>query len=481
MERGMGEMEEVLQPDLCVIGAGSGGLSVAAAAAQFGVPVVLIEKGRMGGDCLNYGCVPSKSLLAAAKRADAVRTASAFGVDVIEAQLDHRGIHDHVHGVIAAIAPNDSVERFTGLGVRVIQAKASFLDKNTVEAGRVLIRARRFVIATGSSPAIPPIPGLDEIPYFTNETIFDISERMQHLIVLGGGPIGMELAQAHRMLGAHVTIIDAGDFLAREDPEAVAVITRRMEEGQVMLRSGVRVERVERAVQGLAVHLQMNGDTEIIKGTHLLVATGRKPNFKALGLDRAGIKHSDAGIKVNEQLKTSNRRVYAIGDAVGGAQFTHLANHHAGIVIRNALFRLRPKASAAIIPRVTYTEPELAQVGMTEAEAKKRYRRLRILRWPFTENDRAQCERDTEGFIKVVTRPNGRILGCTIVGPHAGELIQLWVVAMTKDMKVGELMNFVLPYPTYSEVSKRVALTYYQGTVTKRWLRAIISFLRKFG
>ena len=481
MLRGKGEMEEVLQPDLCVIGAGSGGLSVAAAAAQFGVPVVLIEKGRMGGDCLNYGCVPSKSLLAAAKRADAVRTASAFGVDVIEAQLDHRGIHDHVHGVIASIAPNDSVERFTGLGVRVIQAKASFLDKNTVEAGRVLVRARRFVIATGSSPAIPPIPGLDEIPYFTNDTIFDISERMQHLIVLGGGPIGMELAQAHRMLGAHVTIIDAGDFLAREDPEAVAVITRRMEEGQVMLRSGVRVERVERAVQGLAVHLQMNGDTEIIKGTHLLVATGRKPNFKALGLDRAGIKHSDAGIKVNEQLKTSNRRVYAIGDAVGGAQFTHLANHHAGIVIRNALFRLRPKASAAVIPRVTYTEPELAQVGMTEAEARKRYRRLRILRWPFTENDRAQCERDTEGFIKVITRPNGRILGCTIVGPHAGELIQIWVVAMTKGMKVGEMMNFVLPYPTFSEVSKRVALTYYQGTVTKRWLRAIISFLRKFG
>ena len=481
MLRGKGEMEEVLQPDLCVIGAGSGGLSVAAAAAQFGVPVVLIEKGRMGGDCLNYGCVPSKSLLAAAKRADAVRTASAFGVDVIEAQLDHRGIHDHVHGVIASIAPNDSVERFTGLGVRVIQAKASFLDKNTVEAGRVLVRARRFVIATGSSPAIPPIPGLDEIPYFTNDTIFDISERMQHLIVLGGGPIGMELAQAHRMLGAHVTIIDAGDFLAREDPEAVAVITRRMEEGQVMLRSGVRVERVERAVQGLAVHLQMNGDTEIIKGTHLLVATGRKPNFKALGLDRAGIKHSDAGIKVNEQLKTSNRRVYAIGDAVGGAQFTHLANHHAGIVIRNALFRLRPKASAAVIPRVTYTEPELAQVGMTEAEARKRYRRLRILRWPFTENDRAQCERDTEGFIKVITRPNGRILGCTIVGPHAGELIQIWVVAMTKGMKVGEIMNFVLPYPTFSEVSKRVALTYYQGTVTKRWLRAIISFLRKFG
>ncbi|HLO24430.1 MAG TPA: FAD-dependent oxidoreductase, partial [Methyloceanibacter sp.] len=203
-------MEEVLKPDLCVIGAGSGGLSIAAAAAQFGVPVVLIEKGRMGGDCLNYGCVPSKALLAAGKRAEAVRTASNFGIDVIEAQIDHRGVHDHVHGVIAAIAPNDSIERMTGLGVRVIQAQANFLDKFTVEAGRVLVRARRFVIATGSMPQIPPIPGLDEVPYFTNETIFDVSERIQHLIVIGGGPVGLELAQAHRMLGSHVSVFDVG-------------------------------------------------------------------------------------------------------------------------------------------------------------------------------------------------------------------------------------------------------------------------------
>ena len=474
-------MEEVLKPDLCVIGAGSGGLSVAAAAAQFGVPVVLIEKGRMGGDCLNYGCVPSKALLAAAKRAEAVRTASAFGVEVIEAQLDHRAVHDHVHGVIAAIAPNDSVERFTGLGVRVIQAHASFLDKNTVEAGRVLVRARRFIIATGSMPSIPPIPGLDEIPYFTNETSFDISERMQHLIVLGGGPIGVELAQAHRMLGAHVTMIDAGSFLSRDDPEAVAVILKRLEDAQVVLHANTRVERVERAVQGVAVHVQKNGDTEIIKGTHLLVATGRKPTVKSLGLERAGIKFSADGIKVNDHLKTANRRVYAIGDVVGGPQFTHLANYHAGIVIRNALFRLRPRASAALIPHVTFTEPELAQIGMTEVEARKKHRRLRILRWPFSENDRAQAERETDGFIKVISRPNGTILGCTIVGAHAGELLQLWIIAMSKDMRVGDIMNFVLPYPTFSEISKRVALTYYQPTLTKRWLRSIIAFLRRFG
>src|SRR5215470_8127372 len=253
-------MEEVLQPDLCVIGAGSGGLSVAAAAAQLGVPVVLIEKGRIGGDCLNYGCVPSKALLAAGKRAEAVRTAGAFGIDVIEAQVDHARVHDHVHGVIAAIAPNDSMERYTGLGVRVLQVSASFLDKNTVEAGHHLIRARRFVVASGSSPVIPPVPGLDEVPYFTNETIFDVSERIQHLIVLGGGPIGLELAQAHRMLGSHVSVFDVENFLAREDPEAAAILLKQLADTQVMLHPMTRVERVERAAQGIAVHFIENGE-----------------------------------------------------------------------------------------------------------------------------------------------------------------------------------------------------------------------------
>jgi pyruvate/2-oxoglutarate dehydrogenase complex dihydrolipoamide dehydrogenase (E3) component len=474
-------MEEVLKPDLCVIGAGSGGLSVAAAAAQFGVPVVLIEKGRMGGDCLNYGCVPSKALLAAGKRADAVRTASTFGIDVIEAQVDHARVHDHVHDVIAAIAPNDSVERFTGLGVRVIEAQASFLDKNTVEAGRFLIRARRFVVATGSSPVIPPIPGLDEVPYYTNETIFDVSERIQHLIVLGGGPIGMEIAQAHRMLGAHVTVIDAATILGREDPEAARIVIDRFTDSGIMLKPGTRVERVEKAVQGVGVHIGKQGETEIIKGSHLLVATGRKPTVKGLSLERAGIVFDARGIKVNSRLRTTNARVYAIGDVIGGQQFTHLANYHAGIVIRNVLFRMCAKVGAAI-PRVTFTDPELAQIGLTEAEARTRYRRrIRILRWPYADNDRAQAEHVTHGFIKVITRPDGRILGCTIVGAEAGELIQLWVMALAKDMRIGDLTGLVLPYPTLSELSKRVAYTFYQPTLTKRWLRTIIDLLRRLG
>jgi pyruvate/2-oxoglutarate dehydrogenase complex dihydrolipoamide dehydrogenase (E3) component len=474
-------MEEVLTPDLCVIGAGSGGLSVAAAAAQFGVPVVLIEKGRMGGDCLNYGCVPSKALLAAGKRAEAVRTASTFGIDVIEAQIDHRGVHDHVHGVIAAIAPNDSIERFTGLGVRVVQATANFLDANTVEAGRVLVRARRFVIATGSTPVVPPIPGLDEVPFFTNETIFDVSERIQHLIVLGGGPVGLELAQGHRMLGSHVSLFDTAELLAREDSEATKVVLKRLEDTQVMFYPKTRVERVERSVQGVAVHFHKDGENVIIKGTHLLVATGRKPNFKSLSLERAGVAFTDEGIKVNDQLRTTNRRVYAVGDVIGGEKFTHRANYHAGIVVRNALFRLKPDASAALIPRVVYTDPELAQVGLTEDEARKRYRRIRIYRAPYTDNDRAQCERETEGFIKVITKRDGTVLGCTIVGAQAGELLQLWIVAMAKDIRIGDLISLVLPYPTLSELAKRVAYAYYQPTLAKGWLRSIIGLLRRLG
>lgn len=476
-------MEEVLNPDLCVIGGGSGGLAVAAAAAQLGVPVVLIEKGRMGGDRLNYGDIPSKALIAAGKRADAVRTAASFGIDVIEAQVDHRGVHDYVHGVISAVAPNDSIERFTGLGVRVIQAKANFLDKNTVEAGRVLVRARRFVIATGSTPIIPSISGLNEVPYLTNETIFDVSERIQHLIILGGAPFGLEIGQAHSMLGSHVTIFDTGDFLPSQDPEARAIVLKRLEDTQVMLYPNTRVEKVERETPGVAVHIHKDDETVIVKGTHLFVAAGRQPNFKSLSLERAGIACTDQGIKVNEQLKTTNRRVYAIGDAIGGVRSTQRSTYHASIVVRNALFRQKPDVSAGTIPSVIYTSPELAQVGITETEAHARYRRrrIRIYRWPYADIDRAQCERETEGFIKVITKPDGTILGCTIVGAQAGELIQFWIMAMAKDIKIGDLISLILPYPTLSELSKRAVYAYYLTKMTKGWTRSLIRLLRRFG
>ncbi|MGV1014176.1 MAG: dihydrolipoyl dehydrogenase family protein, partial [Methyloceanibacter sp.] len=406
-----------------------------------------------------------------------------FGIDVIEAQIDHRGVHDHVHGVIAALAPNDSIERFTGLGVRVIQAKANFLDKNTIEAGRFLVRARRFVIATGSVPVIPSISGLDHVPYFTNETIFNVGDRIQHLIVLGGGAQGLELAQAHSMLGSHVTIFDSGDFLPGEDPEATAILLKRLEDTQIMLYPNTRVEKVERVTGGIAVHIHKDDETVVIKGTHLLIATGRKPNVNSLSLERAGVTYTDGGIKVNEQLKTSNGRIYAVGDVIGGAHSTHLAHYQAGIVIRNALFRLKPDVSAGTIPRVIYTAPELAQVGLTEAEAHKRYRRrsIRIYRWPYADNDRAQCERETEGFIKVITKRDGTILGCTIVGAQAGELIQLWILAMAKEIKIGDMISLVLPSPTLSELSKRAVYAYYQTKLARGWLRSVIRLMRRFG
>jgi pyruvate/2-oxoglutarate dehydrogenase complex dihydrolipoamide dehydrogenase (E3) component len=476
-------MAERLTPDICVIGAGSGGLSVAAAAAAFGVPVVLIERGKMGGDCLNYGCVPSKALIAAANHAHALEHADRFGIKVQRAKIDFLDVQAHVEGVIRAIAPNDSKERFGGLGVRVIEGAARFKDRRTVAIGDAYeIRARRFVVATGSSPAAPPIPGLTETPYLTNETIFQLRQCPKHLIIVGAGPIGLELAQAHRRLGAEVTVLEALMPLAKEDPECAAVVFDQLARDGVAIRAGVKIARVERARTRIRVMLANEGGEEVIEGSHLLVAAGRRANVDGLGLEAAGIAFEPRGIRVNKGLKTTNRRVYAIGDVVQGAlQFTHVANYHAGLVIRNALFRLPVNPAYGVIPWVTYTDPELAQVGLREEEARQQHGAIRVLRWPYHENDRAQTERATHGHIKIVTAPNGRILGATIVGAHAGELITTWTLAIGNGLKVGALLGTVVPYPTLAEVGKRAATSYYLPSLTSPWVRRIIGFLRWFG
>ena len=474
-------MAELLEPDICVIGAGSGGLSVAAAAAQFGVDVVLIEKGKMGGDCLNYGCVPSKAMIAAAKSAQRMREAGKFGIARANPRVDPAGVHDHVHGVIAAIAPMDSVERFTGLGVRVIEEAGRFIDRETVEAGGYHVKARRFVVATGSSPGVPPIPGLDKVPYFTNETIFDNKKALEHLMVIGGGPIGMEMAQAHRRLGAKVTVLEAFTPLGKDDPELTAIVLKQLESESIDIRAGIRIERLEKSRTGVRAVITEEGKERNLEADQLLVAAGRQPNVEGLGLEAAGIEYERRGIKVTRGLKTTNRRVYAIGDVAGGLQFTHVANYHAGIVIRNALFRLPVKVDTSIIPWVTYTEPELAHVGMTEEQAREKHKDIRVMRWPYEENDRAQTERATQGLIKVVTTKRGRILGATIAGEHAGELIQLWVMAMSKKMKIGAITSIVFAYPTLSEISKRAAYQYYAPSLTSPTIRRIIGWLRKLG
>jgi pyruvate/2-oxoglutarate dehydrogenase complex dihydrolipoamide dehydrogenase (E3) component len=475
-------MAETLKPDICVIGAGSGGLSVAAAAAAFGVSCVLIEAHKMGGDCLNNGCVPSKALLAAAKRAAFAHNAAAFGVRA-QAEADFAKVHAHVQRVIAAIAPNDSEERFNGLGVRVIRGHAKFNGRRSVVVGdQYEIRARRFVIASGSRASVPPIPGLEDGPYLTNETIFTLTARPRHLVIIGAGPIGLEMAQGFRRLGSEVTVLEAAQPLAKDDPEAASIVLTQLDREGVVVRSGVKVLRVGHLRGSVAVTFADGDDEGTVEGSHLLIATGRKPTVEDLNLEVAGIRHDRAGIAVNHKLKTRNGRVYAIGDcAAGQLQFTHAANYHAGLVIRNALFRLPVRVNNDVVPWVTYTEPELAQAGLTEAEARKRKIKFRILRWPYHDNDRAQAERETHGHIKVITDRKGKILGATIVGANAGELIATWVLALSQELNIRAMTGIVLPYPTLSEIGKRAAIDFFTPSLTRPMLRRIIRWLRLFG
>ncbi|MCC0080960.1 MAG: FAD-dependent oxidoreductase [Rhodobacter sp.] len=463
-----------IKTDICVIGAGSGGLSVAAGAAQMGARVVLIEGDRMGGDCLNHGCVPSKALLASGKAAAAHRRGFA-GIAAQEPTVDFAAAKDHVAQVIAAIAPHDSQERFEGLGVEVIRDWAEFTGPREVRAGKALIRARRFVIATGSRPVIPPIPGLDTVPCLTNETIFDLREPPGHLLIVGGGPIGLEMAQAHRRLGCKVTVIEGAAALGREDPEAAALVLARLRAEGIEIVEQAQVERI--GGRAGAIEVQVAGGT-VMMGTHLLMAVGRRPALDRLKPDVAGVRIEKGAVAVDDRLRSSNRRVYAIGDAAGRGQFTHLAGYQAGVVIRSLLFALPARVRADHIPRVTYTDPELAQIGLTEAEARHDHgAELMVFRQGYGDNDRARAEGHTEGFIKLMV-VKGRPVGVTIAGPQAGEMLAPWSVALANRLKLGAIAAAVFPYPTMGELSKRVAGAYFtpklfDNALVKRVVRTV--------
>ncbi|MEQ8355733.1 MAG: FAD-dependent oxidoreductase [Kiloniellaceae bacterium] len=476
-----------IEADLCVIGAGSGGLSVAAGASQMGAKVVLIEKGKMGGDCLNYGCVPSKALIAAAAAAEGVRHAGRFGIDGHEPAVNFPAVRDHLRGVIAAIAPHDSVERFEELGVTVVQAPAHFTGAREVVAGETTVKAKRFVIATGSSAAVPPIPGLDSVPYLTNETVFDLAERPEHLIVIGGGPIGAELAQAQRRLGARVSLLEMYKVLGKDDPEVTAFARQRLADDGVEINEGIAIKRIEQDGNAIAVTIEKAGNETTLTGSHLLIAAGRKVNVEGLGLEAAGVDYSAKGIKVDARLRSSNKRIFAVGDvalveSLGSYQFTHVASYHAGIVIRNALFKLPAKVNYGALPWVTFTDPEIAHVGLNEAEAREKYgNKVQALTWSFAENDRAQAELATEGLVKVVIGAHGRILGASIAGKHAGELLHPWVLAISQGLKIGAMAGLIAPYPTLGEVNKRVAGNYYTPKLFSDRTRKIVRFLQWLG
>ncbi|HAE50122.1 MAG: dihydrolipoamide dehydrogenase [Tistrella sp.] len=458
--------ERMLDTDICVIGAGAAGLSVAAGAVQMGARVVLVERGRMGGDCLNAGCIPSKALITRARAVAEAARWPELGLLGAPPVADFARVKNGIADVIADIAPHDSPERFRSLGVEVIEADARFLDRNRLMAGDRIVTARRFVIATGSRPALPPIEGLERVVVHTNETIF--SDRMQpeHLVVLGGGPVGVEMAQAHRRLGSAVTLATSGRLLPTEDPELVAVVRDRLlAEGVVVLEQARAVAAAPRATgDGVRLHLAGQGSVrQVVEGDQLLVATGRRPVTEGLDLAAAGVEVDAGGIRVDARLRTSNARIFAIGDCIGGIdgaapqRFTHMAGHHAGIVIRQALFRLPARVETRAVPRVIFTDPELARVGPTEAEARAMHGDIRVLRWPFAEVDRARTEGRRDGLVKVLVGRRGRILGAGIVGEGAGELLQSWELAIREKLKIGAMAGLITAYPTRAEASKRAA------------------------
>lgn len=469
-------MTRTIKTDLCIIGAGSAGLSVAAGAAMLGRKVVLIEKGEMGGDCLNTGCVPSKALIAAAARAEAMRDAAKFGIANAEPQVDFAAVMDHVHGVIGAIAPIDSQERFEGLGVTVLRAHAAFTGPRELKAGDDIVKAKHFVIATGSRPFAPPIPGLDDVPYFTNETIFNNRSLPRHLVIIGGGPIGIEMAQAHARLGAKVTVIDGGKILGKEDPELVEIVRARLVREGVEIVEDARAGTVSKTDNGVSVAI----GARTVEGSHLLIAAGRKPVVEGLNLEAAGVDYTEKGIKNDDRLRTANKRIYVAGDIAGRRQFTHVAGYHASVLVRNILFKMPAKNNEHLAPRVTYCDPELAQVGLTEQEARERHGDVKIARWPFAKNDRAEAERDTQGLIKAVTDKKGVILGAGIAGAGAGDLLQPWTLALSSKLKIRAFTDMIAPYPTRGEASKRAAGDWYSQTLFSPRTRRLISVLSLF-
>jgi pyruvate/2-oxoglutarate dehydrogenase complex dihydrolipoamide dehydrogenase (E3) component len=468
--------------DLAVIGAGAAGLTVTAVAAQLGLRVALIERGRMGGDCLNSGCVPSKALLAAAHAVRSARHAGAFGVRLPPAEVDWAAVQAHVQGVIATIAPMDSAARFRAMGATVLAGEARFTAPDTLAVtgpdARTLT-ARRIVIAAGSRAAIPPVPGLDRVPYVTHESLFTLDPKPAHLLILGGGPIGLEMAQAHAALGCRVTLVEAERIAGREDPELAAGLRIALAADGVDLIEGVAVTRVE------AGPVLILADGRSIAGSHLLVAAGRRPNIESLGLEAGGIRAGAGGIATDAGLRSlSNRRVFAAGDiadpaGLGPRAFTHVGSYHAGIIIRRALFRLPAKLDYSALPRVTYTDPELAQVGLTEAEAPAAGHDIRILRWPLAENDRAQAERHTEGLAKLIVTPGGRILGCGILAPHAGEMIGTWTLAIGQGLKLAALAGMIVPYPTLAEAPKRAAGQFFVPKLFSAGARRLVRLLAR--
>lgn len=474
-------MTEMLTPDICVIGGGPAGIAVATRAVRSGFRAVLVERAKMGGANLAYGSIPSKALIAAAEHYELLRRGSTFGVTGAPIQVNLGKVSDHIRTVGRAVVPHVSAERLAALGVRVISAPARFTDRRTVVAGEFSIAARRFVLATGAVPAVPDVPGLTDVDYITPAGAFDITRKPGHILVLGANTHALELAQAYNRLGVATSVVDTLPALADEDSELSRIVVDRLRAEGIRIRDNAVITGVARRRGGVRMTVVEAGNEVLMDGSHLLVATGRSPNIAELGLDAAGISRDREGVKVNRHLRTTNRRVYAVGDVIAGPAVANRGDLQARRILHSILLHLPWRDRSMEVPVVTFTDPGLARIGVNESDARKKKGKIRVLRFPFIENDRARIEHMPTGFIKVITNPRGRILGAAIVGHEAGEQIALWSLAIANRLNVRAMVDFIPPYPSRADISRRVAETFRGPDLTSGWHRRIIEFLRKFG
>lgn len=477
-------LADILTPDLCVIGAGSGGLAVAQAARAYGASVVLVEKARLGGNALHTGAIPAKALVAAAAHAQALRDGAAFGIASDEPKINFRKVHDHVEQVITALAPQNAAGKLEALGVEIVRGAARFVNRRAVAVGDTEIRARRFVIATGARLPVPSIPGLDAVPYFTSETILDNTRKLTHLVVVGGGSVALELAQAYARLGTEVTVIENGPLLAGFDAELADIALKQVAEEGVSLRPHATVTAIQARSMGIGVAVQNGEADQLLDASHILIAAERMPNLTGLDLDKAGIRMSKADprlLQLSAGLRTTNPRVYAVGDAAGG-QSVQAAVRQADAVVRSVLLGGLAKPDLLRVPRVVSTTPELAEIGLNEALARTRHGvGFRVTRWSYADNDRARAARATYGLAKLLTDRSGRIIGAGVVGPGASELVSLFSLAIAGGLNASKLAELVAPYPSYAEIVVRLGEEFRRGETQKPLVRQWISLNKLLG
>ena len=457
--------------DIVVIGGGAAGLVTSGGAAQLGARTLLVEQHRLGGECLYTGCVPSKAVIAVAAEIHA----SASAGTINDAAANWSRARSRVKSAISTIEPHDSPERFRDFGVEVVFGHANFSGRDRLRIGEREITARRFVIATGSDAAIPPIPGLAGLPYRTNEDIFDLVEAPDHLVIVGGGVIGCELSQAFVRLGVPVTLVDIGPLLPNDDPEAVAVVRAQLVADGVNVRESISIASAAGGSGAITLTL---GDGSAITGSHLLVAAGRAARTAGFGLDLAGVEFTKSGIVVDKYLRTSNPRIYAIGDCRDGPRLTHAADQDARTVIQNALFPFRKRTDYTSLPAAIFTDPELAQVGLTEAKARATHPKIAVYRHDFDHNDRSVTEGDMRGFVKIMA-VGDRVVGVTIVGAHAGELLALASFAVSGKLSLSDLANQTYAYPTLAEAIRFAAELRGQAKLFTPMVRRITRLFQK--